>query len=119
MQIFWKHIQTKVLILAVFFGMLNQLSYAQSQRLLKKANKASGEFAQKASVGTDYKFKYDTVVVDPHQKKLRLVMNESFSYIPFRPENAVKYNQEFKHLLGRRFRDYSVSIESMAKKFRN
>ncbi len=87
----------------------------KSQRLLKKANQASAEFAKKASAGTDYQFKYDTVVVDLQSKKVRLVMNEGFSYIPFRPENLLQYNQDFKHLLGRKFRNYSVSIESMKK----
>ena len=87
----------------------------RTSRLLKKANQASADFAQKASAGTVYKFKVDTLVVDPTAKTLKLEMDPVFSYIPFRPENTLKYNQEFKQLLGRKFRNYSVSIESMGK----
>ena len=36
----------------------------QSELLVKKANKASIEFAHKSSKGTAYKFKSDTVLVD-------------------------------------------------------
>ena len=60
------------------------------KRLQKKANQASSEFAQKASVGTAYKFKPDTVVVDSQLKKINLSMKEAFSYIPFRPENTTQ-----------------------------
>ena len=115
MPVFWKYMQIRVLILTVFFGMTGQSGFAQPRRLLKKANRASAEFVQKVSVGTDYKFKYDTVVVDPQLKKLKLVMNESFSYIPFRIANTNQYNSDFKKILGRKFRKYSVSIESMGK----
>ncbi|MBV5349493.1 hypothetical protein JZU61_07605, partial [bacterium] len=106
----------KIGIVLLFFCLTAATAKAdKSQRLLKKANKASTEFAKKTSFGTDYKFKYDTVVVDPQSKKVKLVMNEGFSYIPFRPENTLKYNQEFEQLLGRKFRNYSVSIQSMGK----
>lgn len=106
----------KIGFIFLFFCLTTATAKAdKSQRLLKKANKASAEFAKKASTGTDYTFKYDTVVVDPQTKKVRLVMNEGFSYIPFRPENSLQYNQEFKQFLGRKFRKYSVSIESMKK----
>ncbi len=106
----------KLGIILLFFCLTTVAAKAdKSQRLLKKANQASTEFAKKASVGTDYKFKYDTVVVNPQSKSVRLVMNEGFSYIPFRPENTLRYSQEFKQLLGRKFRNYSVSIESMKK----
>ena len=106
----------KLGIILLFFCLTTVAAKAdKSQRLLKKANQASTEFAKKASVGTDYKFKYDTVVVNPQSKSVRLVMNEGFSYIPFRPENTLRYSQDFKQLLGRKFRNYSVSIESMKK----
>ena len=106
----------KIGIVLLFICLTTAAAMAdKSQRLMKKANQASAEFAKKASVGTDYKFKYDTVVVDQKAKKIKLVMNEGFSYIPFRPENSLQYNQDFKQLLGLKFRNYSVSIESMKK----
>lgn len=88
---------------------------AQPKKLIKKADKASVEFARKASEGTDYKFKKDTVIVFPEGKKVTLKMKDEFSYIPFRIENTTQYNQDFKQLLGRKFRNYSVSIETMGK----
>jgi hypothetical protein len=90
-------------------------SVAQPKRLVKKANEASSEFAQKASAGTNYKFECDTVEVDLATKKVKLVMSDVFSYIPFRPENTLKFNTDFKQLLGRKFKKYNVSIESMGK----
>ena len=85
------------------------------QKLESKANKASMEFAQKASIGTAYKFKKDTLVIDQSAKEVKLSMNETFSYIPFRNENVQLYNEWLKELLGRRFSDYTVSITSMGK----
>lgn len=85
------------------------------QKLESTANKASTEFARKASVGTAYKFKIDTLVINQAAKEVKLSMNETFSYIPFRNENVQQYNQWFKELLGRRFSDYKVSITSMGK----
>ena len=111
--IFWKHTQIQIIVLTVCFGMMTHAGFAQSRRLLRKANKASVNFVQKASVGTDYKFKYDTILVDPQLKKIKLVMNESFSYIPFRVANTNEYDIDFKKILGRKFRKYSVSIESI------
>lgn len=89
--------------------------YAQPKNLIKKANNAAVEFARKASLGTDYKFTLDTVIVSPEAKKVTLRMKEEFSYIPFRIGNTVQYNQDFKQMLGRKFRNYSVSIETMGK----
>ena len=40
-------------------------------------------------------------------------MDPVFSYIPFRPESVTQYNSDFKKILGRKFRSYSVRIESM------
>jgi hypothetical protein len=88
---------------------------AQTKKLIRKANKASVEFARKASEETGYKFKKDTVVVFPEAKTVALKMKDEFSYIPFRIENTQQYNQYFKQLLGRKFRNYSVSIETMGK----
>lgn len=85
------------------------------QKMTRQANKASVEFAQKASVGTAYKFKIDTLIVDPSAKQVKLSMNETFSYIPFRNENVNLYHQWLKDLLGKKFSDYTVYIESMGK----
>lgn len=87
----------------------------KAKRFLKKARHASAEFAHKASEGTVYKFKVDTVVVNVPLKKVSLKMKETFSYIPFRPENTSQYYNWYDHFLGRRFRKYSVTIESMGK----
>jgi len=84
-------------------------------KLNKKANNASIEFARKVSKGTVYKFKVDTVIVDHPAKEVKLAMNESFSYIPYRPENVSQFNKWFKESLGRTFSDYSISITSMGK----
>jgi hypothetical protein len=86
-----------------------------NKKLIKKANQASVEFAKKASVGTDYKFKPETVVVDSQSKKVNLSMKEAFSYIPFRPENTTQYYDLYKNLLGRKFKKYSISIGSTGK----
>ena len=103
------------LLLIVLLAMILQACMTQSELLVKKANKASIEFAGKASRGTAYKFKSDTVNVDQASRKVVLVMNGVFGYIPFRTENTLQYTNEFKNLLGRRFRSYSVSIQSMGK----
>ncbi len=87
----------------------------KSKRLIKKANQASVEFARKASEGTVYKFRTDTVLVDGKSKKVNLEMKEAFSYIPFRPENTSQYYDWYKDFLGRKFRKYSVTIESIGK----
>ncbi|HEY3373184.1 MAG TPA: hypothetical protein VGK10_20195 [Prolixibacteraceae bacterium] len=86
-----------------------------SELRVKKANRASIEFAHKSSKGTAYKFKADTVMLDQASKKVLLVMNDVFSYIPFRTGNTLQFTDEFKDLLGRRFRRYSVSITTMGK----
>ena len=106
------------ILLIVLLGMISQACITQSELLVKKADKASREFAAKASKGTVYKFKSDTVIVDQPTQKVKLVMNENFAYIPFRPENTLQYMDWFKESLGRRFRSYSVSIESMGKEIR-
>ena len=106
------------ILLIVLLGMISQACMTQSELLVKKADKASREFAAKASKGTVYKFKSDTVIVDQPTKKVKLVMNENFAYIPFRLENTLQYIDWFKESLGRRFRSYSVSIESMGKEIR-
>ena len=106
----------KIGIVILFFCLTTVAAKAdKSSRFLKKANQASTAFAQKASVGTDYKFKIDTVLVDIQSKTVKLGMKETFAYIPFRLENTANYYSWYEDLLGRRFRNYSVSIESMGK----
>jgi hypothetical protein len=100
----------------LFFCLISSPVQAdKTKRLLKKANQASAEFGQKASEGTAYKFKPDTVIVDYQTKRINLKMKEAFSYIPFRPENTAEYHKIYKELLGRKFRNYAVSIESTGK----
>ena len=82
-------------------------------RLHKKAVKVSKQFAQKASKSFVYKFKVDSVKVDKRGKELCLYMNPVFTYIPFRLETVNGYKRELKKLLGRRFKNYSVSIKCM------
>ena len=106
---------TKILFAIALLFLGQRTVFSQSKRMLKKADKASVEFARKASLGTDYKFKKDTLIVFPEAKKVTLKMKDEFSYIPFRIENTQQYNQDFKQLLGRKFRNYSVSIETMGK----
>ena len=112
---FWKQILSRIFIVTVLLAIISPTGFAQSKRLIKKANQASSEFAKKASAGTVYKFKVDTVVVSSPSKKVSLKMKESFSYLPFRPENTTQYYNWYTNLLGRKFRKYSVSIESMGK----
>ncbi|HLN73217.1 MAG TPA: fibronectin type III domain-containing protein [Prolixibacteraceae bacterium] len=57
----------------------------------------------------------DTLIVDRPAKQVRLKMNETFSYIPYRPENVSQFNKWYQELLGRRFSGYTVSISSMGK----
>jgi len=42
-------------------------------------------------------------------------MKETFSYLPFRPENTSQFYSWYQVLLGRKFRSYSVTIESTGK----
>lgn len=112
---FRKQILSGIIILTVLLALISTNGFAQSKRLIKKANVASVEFAKKASVGTVYKFKKDTVLIDQEAKKVNLKMKEAFSYIPFRPENTAIFKSQFRELLGRKFRNYSISIESTGK----
>ncbi|MBV5315623.1 MAG: fibronectin type III domain-containing protein [Prolixibacteraceae bacterium] len=106
----------KFLIFCLIFIFIGTTVKADKlKRLQKRASQASSEFAKKASEGTVYKFRPDTFSVDFQAKKVNLKMKESFSYIPFRPENTSQYYNWYKDLLGRKFRKYSVSIESMGK----
>ena len=104
-----------IILCLILFFTSSTVEAGKLKRFQKKANKASAEFARQASVGTAYKFKPDTVIVDNKSKKVSLKMRETFSYIPFRPENTTQYYNSYKNLLGRKFRKYSVSIGSTGK----
>ena len=108
-------IRIGILLMVFLSGMISSSCRIQSGRLIKKANEASVQFAKKASIGTAYKFSQDTVIVDPLIKSINLKMKESFSYLAFRPENKFRYYSWYHELLGRKFRNYSITIESMGK----
>jgi len=112
---FRKTLKSGILILILFLVTILQGCLVQSKRLLQKADEVSSAFAKKASEGTVYKFKVDTIRINPETKTLKLEMNPVFTYIPFRPENTSQYYNWYTDLLGRKFRGYSVSIESMGK----
>jgi len=70
----------KIGIICLFFCLTTVAAKAdKSQRLRKKANQASVEFAKKASVGTVYQFKVDTLIVSPAAKTLKLEMDPVFA----------------------------------------
>jgi len=108
-------INFRMLIFIVLLGTSLGGCLTLSERLQKKANEASVKFSTEASSGTDYKFRVDTIVVNPDAKTLKLEMKPEFTYIPFRPENTNQYYNWYSDLLGRKFRNYSVTIESMGK----
>src|SRR5665648_1130992 len=112
---FRKTLKSGIVILILFLVTILQGCLVQSKRLLQKADEVSSAFAKKASEGTVYKFKVDTIRINPETKTLKLEMNPVFTYIPFRPENTSQYYNCYTDLLGRKFRGYSVSIESMGK----
>lgn len=104
-----------IILLIFILEMLSVSTFAQSGRILKKAKKASAEFSRKASVGSMYKFEVDTFIVNQETKTLNLKISATFSYLPFRPENTSFYYNQYSKLLGRKFRKYSLTIESMGK----
>lgn len=101
-----------ILILALN---LDSAGFVKTDRMNKKANKASIAFVQKLSKGTDYKFRFDSLKIIHNEKKITLLMNENFGYLPFRPSGIHDIYHLYKEFLGRRFRKYSVSIETMGK----
>jgi len=88
----------------------------RSQRLYKKAKEASLQFAKHASAGTVYKFRIDTLMMDPKRELINLQMTSTFAEIPFRNETVQKYYTDYKQLLGRKFKKSRLSISSMGKK---
>lgn len=97
------------------FGTTRVSMADKTRKLYEKARTASDEFAKKASAGTVYKFKVDTLIIDAKGASLALEMKPTFSEIPFRPQTVGQYYADYKEFLGRRFRKYTVSISSMGK----
>lgn len=109
-------VSRKVFLMLLFLFGASHFSMAdKSQRLYNKAVKASVMFAEKASLGTVYKFRVDTVKMDSKGTDVKLEMKMTFSEIPFRPETVKQYYADYKQLLGRKFRKSKLSISSMGK----
>ena len=107
---------SRLMLLIFALLMLTQVSMAdKKQRLYKKAKEASKEFAIQVSAGTNYKFRMDTVKMNPKGDILQLVMNPSFCEIPFRPEDIKKYYTDYRLLLGRKFKKSNLTITTMGK----
>lgn len=87
----------------------------RAKKLYNKAKEASAQFAKNASAGKVYKFKVDTLKIDPKGERIDLQMTATFAEIPFRPEDIQRYYTDYKHLLGRKFRKSNLSISSMGK----
>ena len=100
-------------ISVLLFSNFNLIAVKKSDRLKRKADKATQSFVEQVSTEFIYTFRYDSLQIDSEQKEITLYMNPVFSYIPFRPESVHRYKQNFKEELGRRFRDYSIRMESM------
>ena len=89
------------------------IAVKKSDRLKRKVTKVATNFAVQASKDFAYSFQCDSLQIDLDQKEIVLYMNTVFSYIPFRPESVQRYKQTFKEDLGRKFKNYSIRIESM------
>ncbi|WP_320017690.1 fibronectin type III domain-containing protein [Labilibaculum manganireducens] len=100
-------------ISVLLFSNFNLIAAKKSDRLTRKADKAAQSFVEQASKEFVYTFKYDSLQIDSGQKEITLYMNPVFSYIPFRLESVQRYKKDFKEELGRRFRNYSIRMESM------
>ena len=106
----------KYAFLLLFFLLTTQVSRGdRAKRLYKKAKAASQKFAVKASEGRTYKFKIDTLKMDPRGVKLNLEMTTTFSDVPFRPDNVHRFYQDYKQVLGRKFRKSSLTISTTGK----
>src|SRR5665647_1900999 len=93
------------------FLLVGQVSGAdRAKKLYTKAKEASVQFAKNASAGKVYKFKVDTLKMDPKGKRIDLQMTATFAEIPFRPEDIQRYYTDYKNLLGRKFRKSNLSI---------
>jgi len=87
----------------------------KADRLYKKAKEASVQFAKNASTGRVYKFRIDTLIMDPKGEHLHLQMSPTFAEIPFRSEDITKYYTDYKQLLGKKFKKSSLMVSSMGK----
>ncbi len=106
----------KYLILVTLILTTAQVSKAdKADRRYKRAKEASIQFARNSSAGRAYKFRLDTLIMDPKGEKLQLSMNATFAEIPFRAEDITRYYSDYKQLLGRKFRKSELSISSMGK----
>ena len=109
----------KFAFLLLFFLSVTQISRADRvKRLYNKAKEASQKFAVKASEGRAYKFKIDTLKMDPRAVDLKLDMSTSFSDVPFRPDNVHQFYQDYKQILGRKFRKSTLTISTTGKDIR-
>lgn len=105
-------------VLVILFS--TQVSLAdKTRRLYKKASEASKQFALKASAGRAYKFKMDTLKMDPDGKQLSLSMAPSFGDIPFRPANVQQFYTDYRQLLGRKFKKSTLTITTSGKEISN
>ena len=105
----------KLMCLCLFIAFPGFSFADKTKRLQKKAKKATLAFSEEVSKGSKYIFKADTFLVSPEEKNVLLKMSSSFSYLPFRTENTAGYYNLYQNLLGRKFRKYSLTIESMGK----
>ena len=102
--------------LLALFLFASQASRAdKAERLYRKAREASIQFAKNASAGRAYKFRIDSLIMDPKGEHLQLNMTATFAEIPFRTDDVSKYYADYKELLGRKFRKSNISISSMGK----
>jgi len=106
----------RYIFLLALFLFAAQVSMAdKAERLYNKAKKASIQFAGNASTGRAYKFRIDTLIMDPKGEHLQLQMSPTFAEIPFRTADIPRYYTDYKQLLGKKFRKSSLTISSMGK----
>ncbi|MCB9500384.1 MAG: xanthan lyase [Deferribacteres bacterium] len=53
----------------------------------------------------------DTILIEKAAKKVEIHLTDPFSYMPFRPESVANIYSDVKKELGKKFRNYDVSIE--------
>jgi hypothetical protein len=106
----------KFSVFLLLFFITAQVSGAdKAKRLYRKAKDASQNFAVKASEGRDFKFKIDTLKMSGKADSLKLEMSTTFSDVPFRPDNVHRFYEDYKKLLGRKFRNSVLSITTTGK----
>jgi hypothetical protein len=103
-------------MLVVLMLLISSATSAQKKdKLHKKADEATKEFAVQAAAISSFSAKVDTVIIDSEQKTFFLKMADGFSDNPFREANTKDYYSILKNVSGRKFRRYSFSIETMGK----